>query len=234
MLPEITTLLVVQNRDQKIMRLKRELARYPKEEQDARTRLAGDTKALQDAKAAVQANEVAIKNLQLDVDTRNNSISRLKVQQYETKKNDEYTAIGHEIERYQKEVEALEDRELALMEDGDALKARVASLADTLAKTTAGVDDDLSKLAERQGNDASALDEVQADRQRLAGNIDPDLLDMYDKLLANKGDAAIVALTAGKCSGCHMKVIQSTALAVKTERGIVQCENCGRILYFEE
>ena len=66
------------------------------------------------------------KNLELDVGTRNESIARFKTQQYETRKNDEFSAMGREIERYQKEISALEDQELELMEQADVLKAQIA------------------------------------------------------------------------------------------------------------
>ena len=75
------------------------------------------------AKKAVQENEVAMKNLEIEIETRNDSIAKLKIQQYETKKNEEFRAMGTEIERYGNEVRELEDQELELMEKGETLKA---------------------------------------------------------------------------------------------------------------
>ena len=64
------------------------------------------------------------KSLELDVGTRSESIARLKTQQYETRKNDEFSAMGREIERYQNEISALEDQELELMEQADVSSRR--------------------------------------------------------------------------------------------------------------
>ena len=63
------------------------------------------------------------KRLELDVGTRNESIARLKTQRYETRKNDEFSAMGREIERYQNEISALEDQELELMEQADVTQS---------------------------------------------------------------------------------------------------------------
>ena len=47
------------------------------------------------------------------------SWARLKTQQYQTRKNDEFQAIGHEIERYENEIRKIEDEELELMVAAD-------------------------------------------------------------------------------------------------------------------
>src|SRR5207245_9008673 len=70
--------------------------------------------------------EMERKKLELDVGTRAETISRLKTQQYQTRKNDEFQAIGHEIERYENEIRRLEDEELELMVLGDKVNADLA------------------------------------------------------------------------------------------------------------
>ena len=100
MLPEIESLLVLQDRDQRIRSLEEDMKRIPSSKEQAKERLANDIALVANAKKAVQDNEVAIKNLELDIGTRKNTLDRLKVQQYETKKNDEFTALENEIGRY--------------------------------------------------------------------------------------------------------------------------------------
>ena len=78
--------------------------------------------------------EVKIKNIQLDVQTRQTSIKRLQDQQFETRKNDEFAALGHEIKRYEADVTKLEDGELEQME---ALETAKAKLKDAQAKLAA-------------------------------------------------------------------------------------------------
>jgi predicted nucleic acid-binding Zn-ribbon protein len=57
------------------------------------------------------------------------------------------------------------------------------------------------------------------------------LLGQFERLFNSKGDAAIVAIEHGVCTGCHMKVTTATAARVKAGKEIVNCEQCGRILY---
>ena len=89
--------------------------------------LAASAAGLEAIKDKARHVEVDRKKMELDVGTRETSIARLKTQQYETRKNDEFQALGHEIERYEKEIQQIEDQELELMEQGDKLKAEIAA-----------------------------------------------------------------------------------------------------------
>ena len=72
---------------------------------------------------------------------------------------------------------------------------------------------------------------LETEREAIAAQIDDDLLDQFERLFNSKGDAAVVAVEHGVCTGCHMKVTTATAARVKAGKEIVSCENCARILY---
>ena len=235
MLPEIESLLVLQNKDQAIRKLERDLKRIPLEENEAKSRLKDDTEAVAAAKEKLQANEVAIKNLELDVETRRTTITRLKTQQFETKKNEEYRALAHEVERYEAEASKLEDEELELMEKGEQLKAALDAAQAKLDACQKLVDEELGKLAERRSNCQKSISDIGSERATAAEKVDEELLGRYERILNAKKDAAVVSLQHGtNCGGCHMKITAGTASAVKAERSIASCEQCGRILYLGE
>lgn len=234
MLPSIAKLLVIQDRDLRIRAIQKELDHLPVEEEEARDKLAGDRRRLEAARQAVQENEVAIKNLELDIQTRRNSIAKLKVQQYETRKNDEFRAMGAEIERYGREVAELEDRELLLMEKAEQLKQSQADAHLTLEATQRLVDEELADIGTRRGHLADERAGLEASRRESEPQVDPDVLDIYDRLFKSKGGLVVVPLENGQCKGCHMRVVKSTVVAVKSEKEVTHCESCGRILYSAE
>ena len=131
---DVKQLLALQDTDQKIQALESELVRIPQLQEAAKERLAKDTKSLATAKSNFQANEIEIKNVELDIGTRKNTIDRLKNQQFETKKNDEYTKLGQEVIRYEKEVDELETLELELMEKADDLRSKISDAEQNLAQ----------------------------------------------------------------------------------------------------
>lgn len=232
MLPQVEKLLRVQHHDQKIKAIDKELAGIPVEAEDIRERLVADQKAVEAARVELQHTEVAIKNLELDVATRRNTIGKLKVQQFETRKNEEYQRMGLEIERYAAEIGALEDREMELMEKADLQKKELEAARTTLRENEIAVKaelEDLDALAAKLASDRSA---ELAERDRLAGEVEGDVLDNYHRLFKSKNGMAVVGLVDEICQGCHMKVVKSTVIEVKAENHLAHCENCGRILYW--
>jgi hypothetical protein len=128
----------------------------------------------------------------------------------------------------------LEDQELELMEQGDQLKAQVGAEEKQTAAVKEAISRQATDLDSKEKTLANRLEEFRKEREELAGKIDEDLLDRFNRLFASKGDAAVVALEHDVCAGCHMKVTTATAARVKADREIVSCEQCGRILYAAE
>lgn len=234
MLPEITKLLKVQERDQRIRAMQKELKDIPKNEAMAKMQLAGDTQAVESASLKAKEIEVKIKSVELDIATRQNSIKRLHDQQFETRKNDEFQALGHEIKRYEGDVRALEDTELEHMEALEVAKAVLKEAQAKLTLTQGRVNEELKLLAERAEGVKIRLAAEEAERKALVEPVEASTLDLYNRLFNKKGDSAVVALSHGICGGCHMKVIMGTIQQLRAEETLTQCESCGRILYLVE
>lgn len=234
MLQSIAQLLQLQERDQRLRALAKDLKDVPKLQERARMQLADDQAAVEAALHKTREIEVRIKSVELDIQTRQGTIKRLQDQQFETRKNEEFQALGHEVQRYQNEVRAYEDKELEHMEELETAKQALAAAQAKLAGSQKLVNEELAQLEERGANLKKRLDETQAERAALAAPIEPEALDLYNRLLKNKGDAAVVPLANGICGGCHMKLVQSTVLDVRHGEKLTQCESCARILYLEE
>jgi len=232
MLEIIAKLLQVQERDQRLRNLQKDLKEVPTLQARAKTQLADDQAAVDAAHQHMRELEVLIKNVQIDVQTRQNTIKRLQDQQFETRKNDEFAALGNEVVRYQKDVHDLEDKELTHMEALEAAKAVLKDKQDKLAQTQGLVNDELKALEERAINIQARIAEIKADRAALVAPLDDEQLGMYDRLMKSKGNAALVVADAGVCGGCHMKLVNATLNSLKADEEIVHCEQCGRILYF--
>jgi len=231
MLPSIQALLVLQDRDRRLRTLADDLAKIPKDEARAKDKLAGDTESVRKAKEAMMANEVEIKKVEMDTATRRTTILRLKTQQFETRKNDEFQALGHEIVRYEKDIDTLETKELELMEKADGLRGTLQQAEAALAHTRKLIEEDLAALAERKQRLEAESVEVQAERATLAAAAPEAMLPLYERLLKTKNGLAVVPVVAGKCTGCHMKLVASTLVKVNSGTEGTQCESCGRIIY---
>ena len=193
---ELEQLLILQDRAQKIRQVEAELRSLPLERKSLDAQVAAASANLEATKDRARHVEVEKKKLELDVGTRNESIARLKTQQYETRKNDEFSAMGREIERYQNEISALEDQELELMEQADVLKAQIAAEEKQTAAAKDSIAKQIADLEAKQGTLTDRLEELKKEQEELAAKVEEDLLDRFNRLFASKGDAAVVALGA--------------------------------------
>jgi uncharacterized protein len=232
--PELEQLLVLQDRQQKIKQIQTEIETLPLQRKSLEVQLATSVAGVEALKQKARQVEMGRKKLELDVGTRTETISRLKTQQYQTRKNDEFQAIGHEIERYENEIRKIEDEELELMVEADNVKADLAAEEKNATTVKELISRQMMNLEEKSKALQSRLEELRKDRAALAHNIDEDVLGRFERLFNSKGDAAVVAVEHGVCTGCHMKVTTATAARVKAGKEIVSCENCGRILYIGE
>jgi predicted nucleic acid-binding Zn-ribbon protein len=228
---ELEQLLVLQDRQQKIKQIETEIKTLPLQKNNLEAQLAASAASVEALKQKARQVEIDRKRLELDVGTRTESITRLKTQQYQTRKNDEFQAMGHEIERYENEIRKIEDEELELMEQVDKLKAELGADEKKAATTKESISRQMTDLEAKSKTLESRLEDLTRERAELAGKIDEDLLSRFERLFASKGDAVVVALEHEVCTGCHMKVTTATAAQVKAGKEIVSCEQCGRILY---
>ncbi len=228
----VASLLVVQDRDSKLVSLYNDLKRIPAEKQKISLHQEARSNEFQKAKKAVQETELAIRSLELDVEARRVSIGRLKGQQFETRKNDEYQAMGQEIVRYEKEVEELETHELELMEELEYRRETMGRAEEKLKQIRKSIEGELKTLEEKSANLTASIKEAEAERAKLAAKVEETLLARYERLKKSKGLPVLVLMSdSAQCGGCHTKIVRSTELQVREGKHITECENCGRILH---
>src|SRR5437016_11472775 len=151
MLEAIEKLLILQDRDRKISRLRSELANIGPERQALAAKTASSQAALDAAKERIKQIESDRKKLELDAEAKKQAIERYSLQQFQTKKNEEYRALAHEIEMAREAIVKLEDQQLELMEQAEATQKRLATATRTA--------EEAKKLADRQLLDLTAREE---------------------------------------------------------------------------
>lgn len=233
MLEDIQKLLALQDRDQRLHTFQLELKALP-EEKRAKERLIADSAArLERALTRSKEIELEKKNLQLEAAAKREQIARYKTQQMQTRKNEEFSALSHEITNVEKLISEIEDRELGLMEEAESLKPQLAEAEKTYASEKAKYEAQIAALSEKEANLKARISELESSRSEYTASLDEDLLDRYERLFKSKHGLAVVALEHDVCTGCHVKVTTQTAIELRAGKSIVSCPQCGRILYLE-
>ena len=226
--------MVLQERDMRVAALTAELGSLPTQIAAVDDDLEGRTAKFDELKNRTRQVEADRKKIDLDVQSKQVAIARYKSQQQQTRKNEEFAALNHEIEHAEKEISTLEDSELELMEAYDKGLAAVAAAQKELLlfqdkakhrKT------DLEKRTAALAAELIAAEEKQATAEQA---VPEDVLPRYRRILKSKKDVAIVPIRGGACGGCHMKLTPQTVLTARAAEQLVSCDNCGRLVYWSE
>jgi len=232
MLDAIEKLLVLQDRDRKLSTLTEELAHIPLERQQLQAKSAQAQSDLEAAKLRVKHFESERKKLELEVEAKKQLIERYSLQQFQTKKNEEYRALAHEIELCKQAISALDDQQIGFMEQGETAQREVAAISQATAEMKRNLDSRLADLAAREKNLEAEFRSLQTDRDQLAAAVEESTRSRYQRLFKQKGQNVVVGIQHGVCGGCHMQLSRQIVVTCQSEQSIVTCPNCARILYY--
>ncbi len=232
MLPVIEDLLVLQDRDRRLLRLRAEIDSVPSQRKVLEGRAAQTAAAFDTVRIRSQHLESDRKKLELEVETLKQRISKVGAEQQQTRSNEQYRAYQHQIATTQSEITLLDDQQLALMEQADSVTKEVAIAQKVAAAQKAETDKQLAELAAREVNLRADLTTISAERTVQAAKVDPAALARYERGLKQKGEHVLVGVPKGICGGCHMKLPQHVFLSAKAQKEIPTCPNCNRLLYY--
>jgi hypothetical protein len=228
----IEKLLVLQERDRRILRVREELARLEPDRREFQARTAATQAALDAAKAKGKQIETDRKKLELEAESRKQQIERYALQQFQTKKNEEYRALAHEIDTCKRNITELEDRQLELMEQSETLQKQIAAAQREAAEARLLAEGQLREMAAREQSLREELTALESNRTQLTAMIEERVLRQYEHILRHKGDKVVVGIEHGVCGGCHMRFPVQLMVSCQAAKDLVTCPNCGRILYY--
>lgn len=232
MLEIIEKLLILQERDRRILRVSQELAHIGPERESLRSKAASTQSSLEAAKTRGRQIESDRKQKDLEIEAKKSQIEKYLNQQLQTRKNEEYKALTHQIEMAKDEIFKIEDAQIVLMEQAEVAQKDVARATAEAAAAKKLVEDQIGHLNQREENLKKELAELQASRADLAGAVDDSTRSRYERIFKSKGENVVVGIEHSACGGCHMKLPAQVVAHCRGQTEIVTCPNCGRILYF--
>lgn len=232
MLEALEQLLILQDRDRRISYLRNELTSFDAQAKAMEAKADRGKAAAEAARHRVLELETDRKKLELEVEAKKQQIERYALQQYQTKKNEEYRALGHEIETARKAIRDIEDQELEIMEQTELAQKAAAAAAQSAKEARADADKQMEDLQGRERSCRQELASLEEERKRLADALDHDHLQRYERLRVNKGDKVVVGIEHGVCGGCHMRLPAQILVTCQAQQEVATCINCGRMLYY--
>ncbi|MFH1094050.1 MAG: C4-type zinc ribbon domain-containing protein [Candidatus Omnitrophota bacterium] len=230
---DIEALKELQKIDIEIFKIRTDLEEKPqkiKKMEDDFNALCLSLKKLEDELKKIQLEH---KEKDLELQSKEEIVRKQKGQIFQVKSNKELYALQLEIEKENADNSLLEDAIIVILEKIDKIKKLIAQEKEKSAqeqaklnKNKADIELDIKQLKEK-------LAALNASRKRATeADIDPQVLQLYERILENKGEVAIVPIDGENCSGCFRSVRPQVVNELRLGK-MKTCENCARIIYVE-
>jgi hypothetical protein len=141
------------------------------------------------------------------------------------------TELQHELETLARRQSVLEDEQLEVMEQREA----VGSHLDHARVTLDAAERELTAVGERRDTALADLDAADAgrrrDREAVLADLPADLVELYEKRRTTGGTGAALLL-ARRCQACRLELDRTALAALRAAApdDVARCEECGTIL----
>jgi hypothetical protein len=233
--PVLEKVLILQDRDVRRRGLEAQIKAVPGEIALVEQKIASEKGAIEAAKNEVKDLETKKKLLETEIGSAEDKLAKYKTQQSQVRKNDEYQALGHEIETTEAAISELEGQELVVMYAIDEARQRFAAAEAGLKQNIAGYQGRIAMLRERETNLQAELEGALAEYHAARQPLDEPTLRLYDRQAA-RALPVCVPIRGSKCSGCHLKVsseVESAARGKSPDGKLATCDQCSRLVYWE-
>jgi predicted nucleic acid-binding Zn-ribbon protein len=228
---KLEALLNLQNIDSQLDEIKQVRGDLPEEVRDLEDEIAG-------YQVRVQKFDEEIQNLNDTIAARKQAIKdseglirKYEEQQQNVRNNREFDAISKEIELQKLEIQISEKKIREAMYQIDQKGQEIAG-------TKQRLDERMKDLQNKNGELSVIISESEEDERKLMEdrnmaekNIEDRLLMAYTRIRGNvRNGLAVVTVKRDACGGCFNTVPPQRQADIATQKKIIVCEHCGRIL----
>ncbi len=211
---------------EKLKKYPQEIARYEEDLENAKT-------AIAEARIELEQIQKNKKEMEHKLEENQSSIKKAEKKLFEIKTYREYEALQKEISETKAANASLEEEVLGFMEVIEKLEKHITDTESELVAREEENEKLITDLKAKIENLEMAHESKQAEKEKIISIIDPEVLPLYEKIKTRNG-IAIAPARNEVCTGCNMKIPPQLFNEVLTLSRMIQCPNCGRILYSEE
>jgi hypothetical protein len=232
MLADLRLAIRLQEIDNRLVELQREIAALPIHISAIEKKLVSHERKLEADRAALLANQKERKQSEIDIQGWEQKISKLKSQMVEAKTNDQYRAFQTEIDFCQSEIRKREDRILDLMGESEPLDRNVKAAETALSAEKQQVETEKNSARERTAADQKAAAELRQERAAIISQMPTATVQRYERARKARRGIALAEVVEGRCNQCHMALRLQYFQDLKKDTEILSCESCQRLLYY--
>jgi len=227
---EIDRLWRLHGLDEQLVAEQAALAKAPEQRRDVEGRVAAERTRLERLKAHVAELQRVRREVEREIAGVSDQERKFQSQLPAVKKNEEYTALLHEIAGAKQKRSDRETDLLMLMDEEERRNGEKPALEKALATAEAETKARLQALADQEQQEKEKVAAIEAERATLVAQLAAGTRSRYERIRAGKDGRAVAPIVKGACGGCYRG--QPPQVLQEARRGdrMLICEGCGRIL----
>ena len=230
---ELQELVALQNLDNTIRRLQRELEAIPQRRAEVENEFdqrAFEIRALENSRDEARHTRSRVET---EVGEQKTRVERAERNLMSSKKPEEYTAAIREADAARKQISALETQVLEQMEIYEKAENSLKERADEISSLNTDREARLKIFDDAARAQSEQLQASIAERERVFNALPKQLSAQYKRISARiRNGVAVAEARNGSCSACFMALRPQAMSQVRRGEEIITCDNCNRILYF--
>jgi len=227
---DLELLLKLQNIDYDLGELERSKEYIPDMMENLRREITDSERKLEENTQALSDARVEQKDVDLQLQEKQEKLKKLQERMMAIKTNKEYDALISEIDQIKADIFDLEKRGMELLEAIEKYEKESDGLDDQVANIKNVNDEQLHSLQEQIDSVGSKIQAKEKERLDLVGQVNKRIMMTYDRIRKGKGGAAVVAVKKRACGACYKALPPQKIQEIKLGERIITCDSCGRML----
>ncbi|MFH1837280.1 MAG: C4-type zinc ribbon domain-containing protein [Candidatus Omnitrophota bacterium] len=227
---EIKKLILISEIDQEIYDIRSLQETFPERIKGMEESLGAHKKGLEEADEALQQSKLKKNDKENDLREKEEKIEKHRGDLNLIKNNKEYSALQQEIDSLKADASVLEEEIIFLLDEIEELKRNKEKEKAILDDKVAETEKEKNEIKREEADIIKRTEILGSERKEKILSVDKELLDAYERILANRGRTALALISGESCGACKMSLRPQVINDVKLVKKIVFCESCGRIL----
>ncbi len=227
---EIDHLWTLSELDEQAHGVRAALARFPGQRGELERRVTEAKARVEQARARLAELQKQRKAIEVDAGSLGDQERKFLSQLPAIKKNEEYTALLHEIDATKRKRSELETQILERMDEEERVARERPELDQALKTAEQEAAARAQVLEGEQAAEQRALDALEARRESHLKDLPPATRSRYERVHASRDGRAVVPIVKSACGGCFRGLPPAVLQEARRRERLLSCEGCGRLI----
>jgi predicted nucleic acid-binding Zn-ribbon protein len=231
--PQLQQLIALQEVDLKINELADRIAAIPNERErvlkefnDSAADYHALVERLETARQTRRKHETELQEQQSHQDKYKQDLMKVRNEK-------EYATALREIDAAKKTISTLETHLLEAIEEVEKLEEEVKVHTPEITTKQTEIDNVLQGFNQNEDKIRAEQERIRQEREQLIKGMAKNLLSTYERVARMRKGLALAEARNSSCTACRMTIRPQVFSNVRKGEELIQCDSCGRILYYK-